>query len=133
MDTIEQGIYTALSGGTALTTALGGTAIYYGIAPSTASLPYVIINMQAGNEGNVTPTRSERRVYLVKGVAASLGSAETLAGHIDDLLHDATITALGFVNFWSARETIVRYIETDSQGQTIGHAGGEYGIELERT
>ena len=39
---LNTGIYSTLSGGTALTTALGGTAIYYQQAPDEAALPYVV-------------------------------------------------------------------------------------------
>jgi hypothetical protein len=132
MDAIEQALYTTLSGGTALTTALGGTSIYYGLAPLDAALPYVVVNLQAGNEGNEVLRRNERRVYLVKALASSLGSAETLAGHIDDLLHGATLSITGYANYWSARESIVRYREIDPQAGAIGHAGGEYAFEIEK-
>lgn len=129
---VRQSLYDKLAGGTALITALGGTAIYYALAPGTVSPPYVIFNLQAGREDNETKSRSERRVYLVKGVADSQGSADTLSAEIDALLHDQELAVTGFTVFWMERDTIVEFIEVDSQGKTYGHAGGEYTIRLDR-
>ena len=41
---LNAGIYTTLAAGTALTGALGGTAIYYQQAPEAAALPYVVFS-----------------------------------------------------------------------------------------
>ncbi len=129
---IRQSLYDKLAGGSALITALGGTAIYYSLAPGTVPPPYVIFNLQTGREDNETKSRSERRVYLVKGVADSQGSADTLSAEIDALLHDQELTVAGFTVFWMERDTIVEFLEVKSDGQTIGHAGGEYLIRLDR-
>jgi len=131
MNILEQAIYSRLSGGTALVAALGGTMIYNGQIPADISLPAVTFSLASGIEENLTPTRSQRMVYLVKAVANSLSLAGSLAGLIDGLLHDQPLTIAGANNFWIARETIVRYQEIDPAGHVIGHAGGEYAIRLE--
>jgi hypothetical protein len=91
----------------------------------------VVFNLQSGVEENLTPTRSDRMVYLVKGIGRTLYQAGQIADMIDDLLHDKTLTVSGFANFWTARETILRYQEIDPTGQVIGHAGGQYAIRIE--
>jgi hypothetical protein len=130
MNAVEAGLYTALTGGTALLSTLGGTAIYNGVAPRGVSVPYVVFSLASGIEENMTPTDSQRLVYLVKGVAATLVQAGTIADQVNALLHDQELTVSGSVNFWTSRETIVRYTEVQETGRTLGHAGGEYLIRV---
>lgn len=133
MNALETALYSRLSAGAALTTLLGGTAIYNSVIPQDASLPCVVFSQASGIEENVTPTDSERFVYLVKGVARSLYSAGQIADEVRTLLHERVLTVTGYTNFWTAQETYVRYTETDPGGQTIGHAGGEYAIRLAKS
>jgi hypothetical protein len=86
--------------------------------------------MAAGTEENMTPTRSQRLVYLVKAVAASLFEADPIAVAIDARLHHATLTVAGQTNFQTERLTEMRYTEEDPAGHFIGHAGGEYLIRM---
>lgn len=130
---VDAALYTTLASGTALTTALGGTFIYHQYAPPTVNLPYVVFSLASGLEENMTPRDSERRVYLVKAVAASLGSALVLAEHIDALLHKQTLSISGYVNFWTSRDTLLQYLEYDPAGVVYGHAGGEYVIRVEQS
>jgi hypothetical protein len=127
---LDTALYNVLSGGTALTGALGGTFIYYAQAPRDRAMPYVIYNVSAATEDNESPRRTQRAVYLVKAVAATMLQAGTIAGHIDTLLHDATLSPTGYINFWTARETIVHYVEVDAAGNTIAHQGGEYAVRV---
>lgn len=131
MNDVEAGLYSALVAGTALIGTLGGTAIYNGVAPRDATLPYVVFSLAAGMEENMTPTDSQRYVYLVKGVASSLLTAGTIADQINTLLHKQTLTVSGATNFWTSRESMVRYTEVLDTGRTVGHAGGEYLIRIE--
>jgi len=133
MDAIDTALYNTLAAGTALTTLLGGTAIYNGQIPRDQTLPAVVFNLGSGIEDNMTPTRSNRMVYTVQGVASTLSAAGAIAEQIDTLLHQATLTVTGHTNFWTARENIIRYQEVDPAGHTIGHAGGEYVIRTSRT
>ena len=130
MNSVAAGLYGALAAGTALINMLGGTAIYNGIAPRDAVLPYVVFSLASGIEENLTPTDSQRLVYLVKGVAASLLQAGTIADQIHVLLHNKTLTVNGSTNFWTGRESILAYTEVEPTGVTVGHAGGEYLIRI---
>ena len=130
MNSVATGLYGALAAGTALISTLGGTAIYNGIAPRDAALPYVVFSLASGLEENLTPTESQRLVYLVKGVATTLLQAGTIADQVYALLHNQTLTVSGATNFWTARESILAYTEVEPTGATVGHAGGEYLIRI---
>jgi hypothetical protein len=127
---IETGLYSLLAAGTALTTELGGTFIYNKIAPPGTNLPVVIFQWQGGGDENMTPGRQRNPVYTVKGVATTQAEAVALDGHIDTLLHHATLTVAGYTNIWTAREEDVDYIETDTGGNAVYHIGGVYRIRL---
>lgn len=133
VDAVQQGIRDTLAAGTALTALIGGTAnIWYSLAPGSVSPPYLIFNMQVGNEDNETKARSETRTYLVKGLASSLGGAVPIADAIDALMHDnGTMVVSGYTVFQTKRVSVVRFLEVTPGGQTIGHAGGEYTIRLD--
>lgn len=130
MNSVATGLYGALAAGTALISTLGGTAIYNGIAPRDAALPYVVFSLASGLEENLTPTESQRLVYLVKGVATTLLQAGTIADQVYALLHNQTLTVGGATNFWTGRESIIAYTEVEPTGATVGHAGGEYLIRI---
>ena len=58
MNALTSAIYTTLTGGTALTSLLAGTAsVYYNAAPDDATFPYVVFNYQSNLEENQTPSR----------------------------------------------------------------------------
>jgi len=130
---LETALFSTLSGGTALTGALGGTAIYNRIAPETQSPPYVIFQWQGGGDENMTPNRTRRLRYTVRAVAENLDQAGTIAGHVDTLLHQQTLTVTGWANFWLAREQDVAYVEIDAAGQPVYHTGGVYEIRIDQT
>lgn len=132
-DAVGTALYGILAGNAALITELGGTAIYRDLAPRGRATPFVIISQLSALEENATPSRSERRVYLVKGVAATLAAAEEIAVDIDAALNEATITASGYAGYWCVRESFVSSIELDTTGETFGHAGGEYVVRVNRT
>jgi len=133
VNSVSAGLYNALKAGTALIGTLGGTAIYNGVAPRGASLPYVVFSLATGNEDNLTPTASQRFVYLVKGVADTLLQAGTIAAQVHTLLQNQTLTVSGGLNYWTARESILAYTEIEPTGATVGHAGGEYLVRIEST
>ena len=132
---LETAIYGKLAAGSALTSLLAGgsASIYNGQPPREGALPWVSFSLASGIEENLTPADSQRYVYLVKGVATSLNTAGLIANQIHALLHSTNLTVTGSTCFWAARETVVRYQETDPAGHVIGHAGGEYAFRLANT
>ena len=130
MNALETAIYSALAAGTALTTTLGGTAIYNVLAPRDKALPYVIFSQQSGREDDETPRRTQTYRYLVKGVAHSLLAAGTIADQVEALLRNNALSVTGWTTYWLHPETTVRYIETTAAGEYIGHAGTVYTVKL---
>jgi len=127
---LNTAIYSALSGGTALTTALGGTAIYYQQAPEGAALPYVVWSYPAGGDDNLTSSRMKSMVAYVRGYAAGAGQAGTIDGYCDALLHGRVLSVTGWNNFWSAREEDIAYVENLPDNTRAYSAGGYYRFRL---
>ena len=131
MNKLEEALHSLLSGDAQLISLLGGTAIYNTILPRSVDLPAVIFSLSSGIEENMTPTRSIGASYLVKGMTNTLSEAQSIADRIDALLHDATLSVSGWNNFWSARESLVSYLEVDESGAFTAHAGAVYNLRIE--
>jgi len=126
-------IYSALSGGTALTALLHGTtSVYYMQAPDAASLDYVVWNWQAGpTDDNETSRRAVGGLAFVRAYSAtSAARAGSIDAQIDALLHGAELTVSGWNNFWTAREESLSNVETDDAGRQIYMAGATYRVRL---
>ena len=129
---IREGLYAKLTGDTALISELGGdTAIYYGVAPQSASRPYVIIFNAGGGPENLYPSDLTSEVYVVKAVADSLGGALTVDNACKTTLHKQTLTVTGYTNIWTRRENEVSLTETSDDGQIIRHEGAYYRIRVD--
>jgi hypothetical protein len=126
-------LYSKLAAGAALTSMLGGTAIYDTLAPQTQPTPWVVFFHSAGGDDNTSPRRARSLVYTVKAVS-TVGSLE--AGEIDDLvdtlLHEQTLTVTGWGNYWMARVADIAYTE-ESGGVLFWHRGGQYRIRIAET
>lgn len=128
---LNTSIYNVLSGGTALTTELGGTAIYYGQAPDQASLPYVIWSYQYGAPENITPHEMSVQLVYARCYSATAAQAGTIDGMICNLLHKEELTVTGWNNFWLARETEIALPHTDQAGVKTWTAGAFYRVRLD--
>src|SRR5262245_7600773 len=97
---LQAGIYTRLTGYSALTTALGGSKIYDHVPQGTAG-PYVVIGEDTLTEWD-TKTRSgwdcTITIHAWDFEKAGRKSVKTLLSHIHDALHrnEANITVTGF-------------------------------------
>ena len=129
-DAIDAALYTKLSGGTALTNLLGGTAIYQYLAPEGVDPPYVIYQRQSQVPINVlSGVAIEDAVYMVKGVTEgpSAVTAGSVASAIDTLLQDQSLTISGYTHLHLRRESSIDYVETDN-GVRYSHRGATYRI-----
>lgn len=123
-------LYSHLAAGTALTTLLGGTAVWNTLAPpDNNSLPYVVFFYSGGGDDNDSPRRARSPIYTVKAVAATKLAAANLDAEIDALLHEQTITVTGYTNYWTARVTDIDYAE-ENGGVLYWHSGGQYRIRI---
>ncbi len=139
LNALSAAIWTRLTGGTALTALLGdGTAgVFEDHAGQAAALPYVIFHEQAGNwdqtmrEPGGSATRFYSGLWSVRAVSGSAYPKEAAAidAQIDARLHDAALTVTGFGLLRVARESTLRYPETEGN-QTFQHVGALYRVEL---
>ena len=127
----SEAIFSTLSAGTVLITALGGTAIYDTQAPEGASLPYIVFNHQGGGPDNITGSNIESNLWLVKAYSATLlSNASSIFNEADKLLHKQSISINGgTVNtWWCCREENVKLVENPPSGKPIFMRGGIYRV-----
>lgn len=130
MNAIEAGIYTALTGANALTTALGGSYIYNPIAPQGQAFPYVIFSHSGGGHENITPSDLQNHVYLIKAVDDEPKNAGTIQDHIVTALDGVTLTVSGYTAFYCRAEEEIQYTE-DRDGTVIYHRGHYYRVRID--
>jgi len=133
MNALNKGLFDTLKGGTALTNALGGTAIYNVQAPDNAVLPYVVFSVAGGGDENITPSRSKNILYYVRAYSkTSAAHAGTIDGFVDTLLHGKSLSVTGWSNFWLARETDVENVDNEPSGEKVWMSGGYYRVRLDK-
>lgn len=128
-----------LKAGTALTTLLGGTAIYEDLAPNGVATPYVVYSHY--DSGDAVAAYGGRAAswsqFTVKAVTRgpAYGSAAAIMGAVDALLHrkagtvnSGSVPALYVLECVRGHE--VRYAETE-QGVRFVHYGAVYDIWAE--
>jgi hypothetical protein len=128
---LNTAIFNQLKGGTALISALGGTALYYIQAPDLATQPYVIWSWSGGGDENITPNRTKNLMILFRSFAATPAQAGSIDNLVDARLHNQTLTVTGWTNFWLARETEVALQENLPSGEKSYMAGAMYRIRLD--
>ena len=122
------GVFNALKGSSTLITALGGTAIYYQIAPDDQSLPYVIFNWQSFMDENQTPSKMFNNILNVRVFADDPAEADTIVGAVDDAFDGHTLSVSGQTNFFTVRTMTFGDVETELNGVKTHIAGGLYRI-----
>jgi hypothetical protein len=130
INALNTAIYSTLSGGTALIDALGGTAIYHGIAPEGRALPYVVWSYVAGGHENMTPNESVNAVIYVRAYAVDAKTAAQLDGYVAELL-ETTLSMTGWNNYWLAREESIVLPEIDDAGKSTWSCGAYYRVRLD--
>ena len=129
---METGLYSKLSGNSALTTALGGTLIYNKIAPQGTTGKYVIFQWQGGGDENDTPTRSRNPVYAVFGIDTTIEGAAAIDSLIDTALRQTTLTVSGWTNYHTVRESDINIVEPNSGETPVFRCGGLYRIMIDK-
>ncbi len=130
MNAINKAIYDQLAGGTALITALGGTAIYHLQAPDNVALPVVVFSWAGGGDTNETPATGQTVVEFVRVYHTNAYQA----GVIDDLvrarLHKQSFSVTGGTAIWCAREDDYESVEQTASGVQVYTMGGNYRIAI---
>ncbi len=132
---LNAAIYGRLAGATALTSLLAGTtSVYHLQAPKDASLDYVVFNVQAGGDDNLTGNRTKNLVVSARGYSA-VGPAKSgsIDAQVDAALHMKPLTITGWGNFWIARETDLELVEFDSSGVPTWMSGALYRVRLDQS
>jgi hypothetical protein len=136
---IKRAVYGKLSGDTALTNIMAAAgsvpapgftkAIYYQVAPESATFPYVLFNKQSGvpTEAFNDPSAYDTDLWLVKGVdrSTSADTAEAIGDRIQTLLNDGTLSISGGALLYLRRQSDVDYGEV-SEGVQYHHSGSLY-------
>ena len=127
-------LYGRLSGGTALTTLLGGTAIYHAQAPDHKPLPYVIFSWQGGGYEHDTAHVTVDGVVYIRGYTrVSEAQAGSISEAVFALLDRQPLTITGWGNAQLMAESPhIQFAETDQSGVTVYSSGDEYRVKLDK-
>jgi hypothetical protein len=130
LDATSAALHTTLTGGTALTAKLAGTASVYDTqAPDGASYNYAVFSHQGGGPDLITPSNIESNLWFVRVYSAtSMKSATEAYAQADLLLHKKQLSITGLTTFWCAREENVKLVETTPSGNKAYMAGGIYRV-----
>lgn len=131
INALSAGIFSKLSGGTALTTLLGGTFIYRQQAPDNTAPPYIVFSYPSLRDDNITPHVTTNNVVLVFAYATTPAAADALDSAVRGLLHGGSITVTGSANFLTRREDAFTFVDTDASGRRVYQTGAHYRVRLQ--
>lgn len=129
---LNTGVFSKLSGGTALTALLGGTLIYFEQAPDGQALPFVVWSYQFGGDQNRTNNREITMGVYVRGYAATPSLAGSIDAAVDALMHRGSISVSGWTNYDTQRESSVSMIENQRSTEQVFMSGGVYRVRLDK-
>lgn len=126
-------LYSTLTGGTALTALLSGTAAIYNTrAPDNATLPFVVFSYQAGAPLNINPSDLREELLYIRGYTlTSMGYAGSIDAAISNLIHKQSLSVSGYTNYFTVREQEFALADTQPDGVTVYTAGAYYRISLD--
>jgi hypothetical protein len=126
-------IFKRLAGGTALVNDLGGTFIYFQLAPDKKALPYVVVDFTARNSENDTSHKAVNSIAYIRAYASTPVQASAIDAKVDTLMDDKPLTITGVSsNFWLRRDAgIDPPPEVDQSGRKVYACGAEYRIRFE--
>ena len=128
--TLGTAVYNTMANSSALTTLLGGTAIYKNIAPDNVSGDYVVWNFQSAVDQSLTPSRMWNTIINIRAFTATEtngGSADAL---IDGLFNGQALSVGGWSNFWTSRELYFDDVLVEPNKQKTVVTGGFYRIRM---
>lgn len=134
---ILSGVRALLIADSAITTALGGQRVYSLLAPESATMPYVILQITGGGDDNLSQTAGADVMVSVLCVAdtdaGGASAASGVADRVRAVLHDALPTLSGgWVCYRCQHQSVVLYTETEDR-TTYAYAGGTYRVRAYKT
>lgn len=130
---LNTAVYSALSGNANLTTALGGTAIYYQQAPDNTAPPYVTFRYITGNPENDHGNDVRNEVLLIMAWTASPAQGGTIDNHCGTTLHRKQLTVSGYTVFWQVRETEITVLDNEPNKDKLYGHGAYYRVRMTPT
>jgi hypothetical protein len=122
LNALQAGIYTRLTGYSALTTALGGNRVYDHV-PQGQAAPYVVIGEDTATESDTKTNNGwdfTITIHCWDYEKAGRKSIKTLMGHIYDALHKSAsnVTVTGFSLVYLRCEFQQSFQETAIEGES---------------
>jgi len=131
MNELAAALYTTLTGGTALTAQLAGTAsVYHAQAPHGAALPYMVFSKAAGGPVNEYGDDAREVSYFVRAYAESAKTAGAIDAAAAALLHRKPITVSGRNTVWCLRVTELEQVDNPPDNVPVFMAGAIYDIRI---
>jgi len=130
---LETGLYSLITGDTAVTAAVGATRVYNTLAPQEADRPYVIFFNSGGGPENIYPGDLESLVYVVKAVADDRFTAATIDQKLRAALHhkEGTLSVSGYTPLRILRTNSVQMPERMQDGRVVYHTGAYYRFRID--
>lgn len=129
---IFTGLYSKLSGGTALTALLAnGSAIYYQKPPDNATYPFIVMGMQSGVVETFSAHKADNVLANIMAYGTTNASVWSIADAVNTLLDGAALTVSGATNFATMREMYLEFVETPPDETSIYSSGGLYRIRCD--
>jgi hypothetical protein len=125
-------LFNRLTGATAITSLLAGTAAVYDTqVPPKAVYPLLVYQQQAGDAETVDPRTRHEKYVTVKAITTdSFKGAEAVDAAVSAQLDAIPLSVSGHTVIWQRRTADVRYVEVDPAGRNYYHVGGTYYIRL---
>ncbi len=137
IDAVNEAIYNKLNGSSGVTSLLSSaTSIYFGQAPTGATLPYIIYTIAGGGEDNDSPIDAGDITYYIKGVAKSTttysGAARggQIAEAIRSALHESTPAIDSPWTIYRCQHKEPFMFPENSEREQFWHVGGSYRIRI---
>lgn len=128
---LDAAIYTKLTTDSAVA-AMVVDRVIEGQAPEGTAYPLILFKAMSGGDTNRTRRRDVECEYLVEGVSPDPSEAMTLAGLIQDCLHDTELTVSGWSNYLCQCTTFFRTDES-VEGTWVYRRGSFVEIGMDAT
>jgi hypothetical protein len=132
MKALDFTLYSQLTTPATTLNGLVGARVFNSRAPQGTPLPYCIYQGAAGGLKDDTSVDFWEGLRVVKGLATSIGVANSIDEAAWALLHNAVLTVSGWTLVSCMRESDMPEYDEDVNGITLFHRGSFYRIRLSK-